>query len=134
MNTQATLLDAPASPETAHVPEIGEIPARHLPDRTLRRAGRPRGFTVPTGKVLKERPNRDGHIPVLNPLVAVRSHCVQCVETFADVTNCCSTTCALWPYRFGQGYNSALRDGLTVDPNSPEAHVLRDAYRKRGGS
>ncbi len=62
---------------------------------------------------------------------AIRSFCLGCVETTTDVAECCSTSCPLWPYRFGQGYSKSLREGLVVDPNSKEGHALRDQWAKR---
>jgi len=86
--------------------------------------------TQPEHRIVRDRPHPGEYVPVLHVMEAVRSFCLQCVETAEDVRDCCATTCPLWAYRFGKGYQVALRQGLTVDPNSPQGHALRDQYRK----
>ena len=75
--------------------------------------------TQPIHRIVRERPHPGDHVPVLHVMEAVRSFCSQCLETADDVRDCCATTCSLWPYRYGKGYQVAHREGLTVDPNSP---------------
>lgn len=87
--------------------------------------------TNPAEKLIRDRPDPMGEVPVVYPLKAIRSMCLQCVEGPKDVRDCCSTVCPLWPYRFGKSYSKALREGLTVDPNSEAGHVLRDQYRSK---
>ena len=88
--------------------------------------------TQPIQRIVRDRPRVGDHVPVVHPMQAIRSFCVQCLPTASDVRDCCATTCSLWPYRFGKGYQVALREGLVVDPNSGDGHLLRDLYRGGG--
>jgi hypothetical protein len=39
----------------------------------------------------------------MSPLKAIRRKCIECSgENPKEVAECCSTTCLLWPFRFGK--------------------------------
>jgi hypothetical protein len=60
-------------------------------------------------------------------LKAIRAKCIDCSGNQPkEVKQCPVTTCALWPYRMGRGYEEPLRMGVSVVSEENAAHVSDD--------
>lgn len=66
---------------------------------------------------------------VTSPLRAIRSFCLQCVETANDVRNCICTSCPLHPFRMGK---NPFHHRRTLTEEERQAAAARfAAYREK---